>query len=135
MKILINTCFGGYNLSYEAMLRYAELKGIAVYPESTLGGLYTYWLVPESERVNQDNWASMTMKQRKASYKLYEEQTLCSSGFRTDPTMIQVVEELGDKANGRCAELKIVEIPDGMNYTIEDYDGLEHVAEVHRTWA
>ena len=135
MKILINTCFGGYNLSYEAMLRYAELKGIAVYPESTLSGLYTYWLVPESERVNQDNWASMSMKQRKASDKLYKEQTLCNSGFRTDPTMIQVVEELGAKANGRFAELKLVEIPDGMNYTIEDYDGMEHIAEVHRTWA
>lgn len=135
MKILINTCFGGYNLSHEAMLRYAELKGIAVYPESTLGGLYTYWLVPESERVDQSNWASMTMKQRKASYKLYEEQTLCNRGFRTDPTMIQVVEELGTKANGRCAELKIVEIPDGMNYTIEGFDGMEHIAEVHRTWS
>lgn len=135
MKILINTCFGGYNLSHEAMLRYAELKGIAVYPESTLGGLYTYWLVPESERVDQSNWASMTMKQRKASYKLYEEQTLCNRGFRTDPTMIQVVEELGTKANGRCAELKIVEIPDGMNYTIEEFDGMEHIAEVHRTWS
>ena len=135
MKILINTCFGGYNLSHEAMLRYAELKGIAVYPESTLGGLYTYWLVPESERVNQDNWASMTMKQRKASYKLYEEQTLCSRGFRTDPTMIYVVEELGTKANGRFAKLKLVEIPDGVDYTIEEYDGMEHIAEVHRTWA
>ena len=135
MKILINTCFGGYNLSHEAMLRYAELKGIAVYPERTLGGLYTYWLVPESERVNQGNWASMSMKQRNASSKLYVEQTLCSSGFRTDPTMIQVVEELGDKADGRFAELKIVEIPDGINYTIEEYAGMEHIAEVRRTWS
>lgn len=135
MKILINTCFGGYGLSHEAMLRYAELKGIAVYPESTLGGLYTYWLVPESERVNQDNWASMTMEQRKASDKLYKEQTLCNSSFRTDPTMIQVVEELGAKANGHFAQLKIVEIPHGVDYTIEDYDGMEHIAEVHRTWS
>ena len=133
MKILINTCFGGYNLSYEAMLRYAELKGIAVYPENSLGGLYTYWLVPESERVDQSNWRSMSKEEQKASSKLYEEQTLCNSGFRTDPTMIQVVEELGTKANGRCAELKIVEIPDGMHYTIEEFDGKEHIAEVHRT--
>ena len=135
MKILINTCFGGYNLSHEAMLRYAELKGIAVYPESGLGGLYTYWLVPESGRVDQSNWRSMSKEEQKASSKLYEEQTLCSSGFRTDPTMIQVVEELGAKANGRFAELKIVEIPDGMAYIIEEYDGMEHIAEVHRTWA
>ena len=135
MKILINTCFGGYNLSHEAMLRYAEVKGIAVYPENSLGGLYTYWLVPESERVDQSNWRSMSKEEQKASNKLYKEQTLYSKDFRTDPAMIQVVEELGDKANGRFAELKLVEIPDGMNYTIEDYDGMEHIAEVHRTWA
>ena len=135
MKILINTCFGGYGLSHEAMLRYAELKGIAVYPENSLGGLYTYWLVPESERVDQSNWLSMSKEEQKASSKLYKEQTLYSKDFRTDPTMIQVVEELGAKANGRFAELKLVEIPDGMNYTIEDYDGMEHIAEVHRTWA
>ena len=135
MKILINTCFGSYSLSHEVMLRYAELKGIAVYPENNLGGLYTYWLVPENERVDQSNWRSMSKEEQKASSKLYEEQTLCNSGFRTDPTMIQVVEELGAKANGRFAELKIVEIPDGINYTIEEYAGMEHIAEVRRTWS
>ena len=135
MKILINTCFGGYNLSHEAMLRYAELKGIAVYPENTLGGLYTYWLVPADKRVKQTNFYAMSQKEREASNALYAKQTLDNRGFRTDPTMIQVVEELGDKANGRCAELKIVEIPDGMAYTIEEYDGMEHIAEVHRTWS
>ena len=135
MKILINTCFGGYKLSHEAMLRYAELKGLTLYPESTLVVGYIYWLVPKGERVNQDNWASMTMEQREASNTLYDLQTLCNREFRTDPTMIQVVEELGDKANGRCAELKVIEIPDGVDYTIEEYDGMEHIAEVHRTWA
>jgi len=33
------------------------------------------------------------------------------------------------------ADLKIVEIPDGTNYEIDEYDGNEHVAEVHRTWS
>ena len=135
MKTLINTCYGSYSLSHEAMLRYAELKGIAVYPENSLGGLYTYWLVPESERVDQSNWLSMSKEEQKASNKLYEEQTLCSSGFRTDPTMIQVVEELGDKANGRFAELKVIEIPAGVAYTIEEYGGMEHIVEVHRAWS
>ena len=130
MKILINTCYGGYSLSHEAMLRYAELKGIAVYPESNLSGLYTYWLVPESQRVKQTNFYAMSQKEREASNALLDNRE-----FRTDPTMIQVVEELGDKANGRFAELKVIEIPEGVDYTIEEYAGMEHIAEVHRTWS
>ena len=135
MKILINTCYGGYGLSHAAMLRYAELRGLTVYPNLEGIGIYTYWLVPESERVDQSNWLSMSKEEQKASSKLYEEQTLCSRDFRTDPTMIQVVEELGTKADGSFAQLKIVEIPDGVDYLIEEYDGMEHIAEVHRTWA
>ncbi len=30
--------------------------------------------------------------------------------------------------------LKIVEIPAGTEYTIEEYDGIEHIAQVHNTW-
>lgn len=60
------------------------------------------------------------------------------SSNRSHPLLIRVVEELGGKhregASGRCAELKIVEIPDGVEHEIEEYDGQEHIAEVHRTW-
>jgi hypothetical protein len=48
---------------------------------------------------------------------------------------VQVVEELGDEANGRCSELSVVEIPDGVQWEIVEYDGLEHIAEQHRTWS
>lgn len=53
---------------------------------------------------------------------------------RTDPKLVAIVEKLGDKANGKYAELKVVEIPDGVDWTIEEYDGVEWVAEKHRTW-
>jgi hypothetical protein len=53
---------------------------------------------------------------------------------RTDPNLIQVVEEMGEKANGKFAKLKIIEIPDNTEWTIEEYDGLEWIAEAHRTW-
>jgi hypothetical protein len=53
---------------------------------------------------------------------------------RDDPLLVQVVEELKEKANGSCAYLNIVEIPDEVEFIIEEYDGSEHVAEKHRTW-
>ena len=53
---------------------------------------------------------------------------------RTDPILIQVVKELKDKASGDCARLRIVEIPDGIEYEIDDYDGQESIHEVHRSW-
>jgi hypothetical protein len=48
--------------------------------------------------------------------------------------LIQVVEELGEKASGRFADLKVVEIPDDVEWQIDEYDGLEWVSERHRTW-
>ena len=54
---------------------------------------------------------------------------------RDDLVLIQVVEELGEEAEDRYADLKIVEIPEDVDWYIEEYDGLEHVAERHRTWS
>ena len=41
---------------------------------------------------------------------------------------------MGSAAWDKYAELKIVEIPDDVNWYVEEYDGKEHVAELHRVW-
>ena len=53
---------------------------------------------------------------------------------RDDPHLVQVVLELGELANTPYSSLKVVEIPDGVEWTVHEYDGLEWVAEAHRTW-
>ena len=53
---------------------------------------------------------------------------------RDDEHLIAVVELRGIEANNRFSELKIVEIPDDVNWYVEEYDGREWVAERHRTW-
>jgi hypothetical protein len=53
---------------------------------------------------------------------------------RDDEHLIAVVELMGPRAAGEYAELKIVEIPDDVNWYVEEYDGKEHVAELHRVW-
>ena len=46
--------------------------------------------------------------------------------MRSDSDLIEVVEKLGDKANGTYSELKVVEVPDNItDWMITDYDGLE----------
>ena len=54
--------------------------------------------------------------------------------FRTHPRLVDVVERLGHRANGRFADLGIVEIPDdAINPRIDEYDGNESVTE-GREW-
>jgi hypothetical protein len=53
---------------------------------------------------------------------------------RSNPKLVECVEELGEEANGDFADLAIVEIPDDVIWEVSEYDGYEHVAEQHRTW-
>ena len=46
---------------------------------------------------------------------------------RDDPVLIQVIEKLGKKANGRCAQIKIEDVPKGALWRIDEYDGNESV--------
>ena len=53
---------------------------------------------------------------------------------RNDPVLIQCIETLGDHANGPYSDIKIVEVPNDVDWYVDDYDGSEWVAERHRTW-
>lgn len=109
-KIVYNACYGGYSLSHEAMMLYCEKKGINVYPEKH--SLFCiYWTVPENERDDSRH-----------DQRIYE-----GDIDRTDPVLVEVVEELGKKANGICADLQIEDVPKGTLYRITEYDGYETV--------
>ena len=53
---------------------------------------------------------------------------------RTDIKLVECVEKLGEEASGELAKLKVVEIPDGIDWYIHDYDGVEEIHEEHRSW-
>jgi hypothetical protein len=46
---------------------------------------------------------------------------------RADPMLANVVEEMGEAANGDHAKLEIRTLPKGTLYRISDYDGMESV--------
>jgi hypothetical protein len=93
------------------MQLYAELKGFKLITEDR--GTYSLYYadsISDENMISDDNI------------------------MRNDPDLVWVVEELGTAANGWAANLGIVEIPEGISWYIEEYDGFEWVAESHRTW-
>jgi hypothetical protein len=139
-KVVINRCFGGFGLSHEAVMRYFEIKGIAVYPEQgkDYWKFWTYWTVKPEDRIQikeGEDFYKMSIEDRRAYNEAYSAQTIYERDIaRDDPALVQVVEELGDKANGSHAELAVVQIDSDIDWEIDEYDGREHVAEKHRTW-
>ena len=112
MKIVINKCFGGFGLSEEAVLLYGKKKGLNIIAvkDKIIKSLTHYYL----NEVGDGNYFTERDIQR------------------NDSALIEVVEELGVKADGSYSQLKIVEIPDDMEWEIEEYDGKEWISEAHR---
>lgn len=137
-KVVKNICYGGFGLSTAGIRAYAERKSLTLYPEETRFGLTTWWVVPPEDRggiLPEEDFAKAPLEARAASNKAHSEKTLSDSDIpRDDSDLVAVVEQIGAEAAGRFAELAIAEVPDGVEWQIEEYDGTEWVAEKHRTW-
>jgi hypothetical protein len=111
-KIVINKSYGEFCLSHKAFLRLRELNQGDTLREHNPA---EYW--PHASRPDEP---SLNM--------------LGALIPRDDQKLVQVVEELRSEANGHCAELKVVEIPNDIEWKIEKSYGIEHVSESHRQW-
>lgn len=140
MKVVINTCYGGYSLSADAVEAFAERKGIKInWFHSRLGRTPAFVpITPEEAREGNklvDGVVEMPVPIVGDDPEVDDAWFGTRPEPRHDPDLVAVVEELGENANGAYAQLKVVEIPDGVEYTIQEYDGMEWVAEKHRTWS
>lgn len=163
MKVVINRCFGGFGLSHEALLWLAE-RGSPVVELNTFAEYYGADEFGMVEYCDYENWngetdlprtmmtveeyharrsggslSQVTVFQDRIVYyddKLpgIEEYDEGRAAVRRHPDLVDCVEALGAAAFGPCAELVVIEIPDGTEYVISEYDGNEHIAEKHRTW-
>lgn len=120
MKVAINRCFGGFGISNEAFEKLLTRKGIA------------FERAPAKFKIRTDEYDYYH-----AGHVGEDDHFLFDYGFcedRTDPDLIAVIEEMGEAVDSWASEIAIVEIPDEVEWTLEEYDGMEHVAEKHRTW-
>jgi hypothetical protein len=148
MKVVKNSCYGGFLLSPKATKRYAELKGKECYFfRSSEKGFIPILDLLELERdlfwiaYSVPNPQDYRLDERDADglYKSANERAKSIEveyrpNNRHDPLLIQVIEELGEEASGKLSKLEIVEIPDGVEYEIDQYDGMETIREKHRSW-
>jgi len=127
-KIVYNACYGGFGLSHKAMMRYAEIKGITLYPHrDEKFGMTSYYLCPveEFDRIIAEERDTPVAPGRfsRSSALYFNDRDI----DRADPALVQVVEELGDAAGDQFAELRIEDVPAGTLYRIDEYDGRETV--------
>lgn len=120
-KVVINTCFGGFGLSNEAFEDLLTRKGIEFEKTDSnfefRGREYNYYR--KGHLGDDDN------------YLWYYE----FSTDRSDADLVAVVEKFGKEVNSWASDLKVVEIPDDVEWGVAEYDGVEHVYEKHRTWS
>ena len=138
MKVAYNDCYGGFGLSPLALTEFAKRKGLNLHWYKSEGhSPTTYTRVNGIPMVSLFGNACFTQdigdeatEYPKGSYyypDFYDD-------ARSDPDLIAVIEMLGDKANGMCADLRIAEIPDGSDFGISEYDGNEEVVPPRMSW-
>ena len=126
MKYAINNCYGGFGLSQEALEYLRDVKG---------------WKVISKEVDVNSLYYSDCQRYLEKGYKLYdfgEKESLIGPlctlesmrelSFRSNPDVIEAIEALGEKANGKYAKIIIVEAPyspEEDKLEIDEYDGVE----------
>lgn len=139
MKVILNKCYGGFGISTAGYRLYAKKIGMPLfvykndYSNNTLVHVdgetddthLDYFTVDLGESISRSDIPSDVWSNNYLYLNLE---------YRDDPVLVEVVEELGEKANGRFASLTVVDIPDDMSYEVTDYDGIETLHELHRQW-
>lgn len=144
MKLVVNKCYGGFGLSekaYEKLIEYGipvrkyieqerDPKTLLYKPEPLNDGevIFDRDLNDPAAPGKTDVNASL----RRLDGRYWE--NWIRHDNRSHPLVVRVVDELGSEADGRHAKLEIVEIPDDVEYEIDEYDGIESIHEVHRSW-
>ena len=141
-KVILNKCYGGFDVSIETYKLYAKKKGLNLYfydydydYSEGIQDIYKKIGEPNDTRYFLHCFIKDMGDNVVISDDDYKKYSLwLNRDYREDPTLIEVVEELGEKASSPYSNLRIVEIPDDLDYVIDDDDGIETLHEKVREW-
>jgi hypothetical protein len=133
MKVILNKCYGGFGISREGYELYCMKKGLT--PNFYINDVPNY-LIKKKDCDNLSFYCFLKdygdrILETEVDWKTH---LYLNTSYRDDPILIEVVEELGEKASGRFANLEVVDIPDDMDYVIDNYDGIETLHANVPTW-
>lgn len=145
MKVVINDCHGGFSLSPKGEEAYLRRKGEEAffYVNQRVDGRIGFDSFERFDPQSAEPWFVVhTFTKDMGDTFTKDDWPANDEGYvylarqlpRNDPDLVAVVEELGEAANGAHARLKVIEIPDDVEWEIEEYDGMEWIAEAHRVW-
>ena len=120
MKVVINSCFGGFGLSIEAMKRaIAEgAAGIEVHDEQEYSGCLGLGVGSETFSDVGDGYKVGWIKDvlyKDGKVYIHDDH---KDEVRNDPVLVRIIEEMGEGANGKHAVLKVVEVADDEEWEI-----------------
>jgi len=141
-KIAINKCYGGFGLSAKATKLYLKKIGKKCFfykqtKYSHNGGKDEYSKLT-LEQAQKEHFVSVYTKDMGKTFSKWDNKYSWYESFydnRDDKLLIETIEELGEKeSSSQLAEIKIVEIPNGIEWELDEYDGVESIHEKHRSW-
>jgi hypothetical protein len=140
MKVVYTDCYGGFGLSRIASKMYHDAKGTPLYWYFVSGDYpnHNFTKVADITTVPVGDYNIVaclsdfgdTPVEVAPIYSLDCHHD--NHGIRTDPDLIRIVEELGEEASGKNANLVIVYVPVGYTFKIEEFDGKEIVLFIER---
>lgn len=114
-EVVINTKKGvSFNLSTKAQIEYCERLGIH------------YVVKPRTDRHSNDRFGSLV--EVDGDHQWWRDLE------RDDATLIDVVKDLKNEAEGYDCNLRVIKMPADVDWVIEQYNGEEWIAEKHRIW-
>lgn len=139
-KVILNKCYGGFDVSYLAHKLYAKRK-------FNVDEIFFYLWSKDGyvkQETSKDTSAFMKFTLKDFGDIISHEEVRTNKvdifrlddSYREDEILIEIVEELGEEANTLISDLKVVEIPDEVaeDYVIDDYDGIETLHKRVEVW-